>query len=620
MRGHLRGFLLLFVMMFLFVIVDGAEVEAAVINPNQVYTYEQMETDIIKLAATYPELISYKIIGKSEYGRDIYAISLGKGGANVFINGSHHAREWMTTTLNMYMIDQYAMAYRNGSKINNYNARNILNKATIWFIPMVNPDGVSLQQYGLKPFPESVHQELIKMNGGSKDFKRWKANAKGVDLNRQYNANWANIKSNPGKPSYENYKGTQPHSASEVKAVLSLVAEIDPEVSVSYHSSGEILYWNFHQTGTWYQRDHGYAKQIGGMTGYSLVYPGTNPSGGGFTDWFIINYKRPAFTPEISRYYAETSPPLSEFTRVWNQNKAVGLYVANLGYSLNQARLSTVIKDADKKVGQANTKSSELRSFYSSNIKSEKDLFVTSAFSRVYQATNSSIRIAENALRSLSSKDYERLNLKLQEAYYNRDKAAAFIDSLTTSNKLSSQTVALKSVVDEGILNEGTVQAYHELSEEIRKTGILMGKMHGPHVRDLMSTKYVVPGKILKETIIYEITRYMLIEEIQALLSLENAELIEEKLAELGRLERRSVEIKAAGNKLYPGKYPDLPEFEKVLQQKKTELLKAYEQVLPNEEVNQKPDIPSTLELGEEGVSEPAAENLPEESLNIEEE
>lgn len=618
MKKHLRDFFLLILFSFILFIFDETEVGAAVINPNQVYTYEQMEADIVRLADTYPELVSYKVIGKSEYGRDIYAISLGKGESTVFINGSHHAREWMTTTLNMYMIDQYAIAYRNGSKINNYNARNILNKTTIWFVPMVNPDGVTLQQYGLKAFPESIHQELLKMNDGSRDFKRWKANAKGVDLNRQYNANWANIKSNPGKPYYENYKGSQPHSAAEVKAVLKLIGEIDPEVSVSYHSSGEILYWNFLQKGTWYQRDHAYAKQIGNMTGYSLVYPGANPSGGGFTDWFITNYKRPAFTPEISRYYPETSPPLSEFNRVWSQNKAVGLYVANIGHNLNQTRLSSVVKDADKLVSIANTKSSGLRYFYSSNIKSEKDLVVTSNFSKAYRAANDSVRTAERALKALSNRDYERLHAKLQDAYYNRDKSAAYIDSLTTANKLGTQTVALKSVVEKGILDDGTVQAYHDLSSEIRKTGILMGKMHGPHVRDYMSKKYVVPGKILKETIIYEITRYMLIEEIHALIVPENIDLVEAKLAELRRLEKRSVEIKVAGNKLYPGKYPDLPKFEKILQQKKSDLLEAYEQVLPSEELKQEEVVPAVQESQGDGETKLEEEDLLGDSQNTE--
>lgn len=309
-----------------------------IVNPRQVYSYNQMVSDIKQLQRAYPDLIQYKVVGKTEYGRDIYAISLGNGKATAFINGSHHAREWLTTNLNMHMIEDYAKAYINNSRIQGFSARSILNSTTLWFIPMVNPDGVILQQEGLKAYPKSMHASLIRMNQGSLNFKRWKANIKGIDLNRQYDADWATIKHSPKAPNYQFYKGTAPATASEVKAVLKLVDEINPEIAVAYHSSGEILYWNYKQNRADYNRDHVIAKAIGKMTGYSLVYPGPNPSGGGFTDWFIQKKKRPGFTPEISRYVFETNPPLSEYNRAWQKNRAVGLYVAQESAKLYRAR------------------------------------------------------------------------------------------------------------------------------------------------------------------------------------------------------------------------------------------------------------------------------------------
>lgn len=300
----------------------------SIVNPNQVYSYNEMVRDIKNLQQAYPELITYKVVGKSEYGRDIYAVSLGHGKAKTFINGSHHAREWLTTNLNMYMIEEYAKAYVKNGRISGYDVKSILNSTTIWFIPMVNPDGVTLQQEGLKAFPKSVHNELINMNNGSTNFKRWKANAKGVDLNRQYAAGWATIKNNPGKPHYQNFKGYTPESAAETKTIIKFIREINPEMSVAYHSSGQIIFWNYLQTGARYDRDHIYAKKISSMTGYKLVYPVGTPSGGGFTDWFISSQKKPAFTIEIAPYSGQTNPPVSEFKNVWNQNKGIGLYVA----------------------------------------------------------------------------------------------------------------------------------------------------------------------------------------------------------------------------------------------------------------------------------------------------
>jgi hypothetical protein len=566
--------------MFFYYFIDDKVTSAAVVNPNQVYTYEEMEKDIIALQQAYPDLITYKVIGSSEYGRKIYAVSLGKGKSSIFINGSHHAREWLTTSLNMYMIDQYAQAYQNGNKISGYDVKSTLNNTTIWFVPMVNPDGVTLQQYGLKAFPTSVHKDLIKMNDGSTDFKRWKANAKGVDLNRQYAADWADIRFDPGKPYYKNYKGSQPSSAAEVKAILNFVSEIDPEATIAYHSSGEILFWNFHQTGSWYTRDHAYAKQIGNMTGYSLVYPGANPSGGGFTDWFIIAYKRPGFTPEIARYVVETSPPVSEFGRVWTQNKGVGLYVANIGHNLYQGRLDQIIEDATKKTRYAIAQSERLRAHYSSFIVDKEDLQVRAGFTKAYQDANKHIAEAEKKISTLPESNKTRLQSRLQDAYTHKNRAVVFIDSIKIGNQLIHSVNGLDRMIKNGQLNEETVAQYHQFSSKIKKTEIIINRLHGPHVRELAAEKYVLPAKILKETIIYEVSRYMLMKEIRGLLSQNNnVDLINAKLEELQRLEDRSIAIKAAGNKLHPGKYLQLPESEKILFNMKEALISDFTKI-----------------------------------------
>ena len=136
---------------------------------------------------------------------------------------------------------------------------------------MVNPDGVTLQQTGLSSFPKADHAKIIKMNDGSKNFKRWKANAKGIDLNRQYDARWKYL-GGGNVPKFKNYKGKSPESASETKAVLSFVNDIDPEIAISYHSSGQILFWKYGQTGSRYTRDRTYVKKISQMTGYRLNF------------------------------------------------------------------------------------------------------------------------------------------------------------------------------------------------------------------------------------------------------------------------------------------------------------------------------------------------------------
>lgn len=307
---------------------------STIVNHSVTYTYAAMTRHIQLLAQKYPDLIQYKSIGKTKYGRDIWAVGLGHGQATVFINGSHHAREWMTTTINMYMLEQYAIAYTANRPFEGYNTRQILDRTTIWFVPMVNPDGVTLQQQGTGAFPASVRQALVKMNGGSTNFKRWKANAQGIDPNRQYDAYWSTIEDNIPYPFWKNHKGTTAVQTAENQATTSFTYEIDPEIAVSYHSAGRILYWNFHTLPQNLSRDKRLANIFTSFTGYRQVRPNNNPSGGGYTDWFITTFGRPAFTPEIGIKTGETNLPLSAFNEEWRRNKKVGLWIAQEGYSL----------------------------------------------------------------------------------------------------------------------------------------------------------------------------------------------------------------------------------------------------------------------------------------------
>jgi murein tripeptide amidase MpaA len=302
-----------------------------VVNPLQVYTYEKMEKDIKRLKEIYPDIIHTEIIGKSVDGRNIYALKLGKGKTEIFMNGSHHAREWITTNLLMEMIDEYSRAYRTNSSIDGYNVRKILNNTSIWYVPMVNPDGVTLVQLGHKSAKNPDY--VLKINGGKTDFSAWKANIRGVDLNRQYPAGWETIKGDPGKPSPQNYKGPKPLSEPETKAMYNFTLKHNFKTAVSYHSSGEILYWDYKTSGTLKSTARKIADMISKKTGYSLVFPGPNPSGGGYTDWFEYSIKRPAFTPEVSPYVGPRPVPLSNFSRIWEQNKSIGLMLAEEAYN-----------------------------------------------------------------------------------------------------------------------------------------------------------------------------------------------------------------------------------------------------------------------------------------------
>ncbi|WP_108668980.1 M14 family metallocarboxypeptidase [Peribacillus acanthi] len=297
------------------------------VNSKVTYTYEQMIVDIRELQIMYPTIVKTEILGKSVDGRNLYAVKLGTGTKEVMLNGSHHAREHMTTNVLMEMLDSYALSFVKGTTYGGYNTRQVLTKTSIWFIPMLNPDGVSLVQKGHKSAKNPSY--VLKINGGKTDFSAWKANIRGVDLNRQYPPNWSKVEG-PKGPAPKNFKGYKPLSEPEALALVNFTRKHSFKTTAAYHSSGEILYWYYGQKGAQYTRDLGIANRIKLLTGYSLVPAKVSmTSGGGFKDWFITEFKQPGFTPEIAPYVGERPVPNYYFPSVWKKNYKVGLMLAS---------------------------------------------------------------------------------------------------------------------------------------------------------------------------------------------------------------------------------------------------------------------------------------------------
>ncbi|MFJ7832559.1 M14 family zinc carboxypeptidase [Peribacillus sp. NPDC097284] len=484
----------------------------SIVNPNQTYSTTTMLKDIKKLEQTYPGLVKKEVIGKSEYGRNIYAVSLGKGESKVFINGSHHAREWITTNLNMDMLDTYAAAYKSNSNINGYNVKKLLNNTTIWFVPMVNPDGVTLQQYGLKYFPTKDHAKIIKMNGGSKNFKRWKANAKGVDLNRQYSPNWKYL-GGPKVPYYKNYNGSKVAVASETKALLSFVDKIDPEMAISYHSSGQIIFWKYQQTGSRYAQDAKYASKLSKITGYSLVK--SKSFGGGFSDWFSNVEKKPAFTIEVSPAVGETHVPLRNYARIWSQNASIGLYTAQEGFKLYDTRNTAASDKVTTQIKTYNKTATKLKNYYSTDIKSQSKLKVTSAHLSLYNKTNKEIKKQEKAIAKLPAKYRTKPNAALKTTKSYRDNSLAFMNAIQAGDDLIQTNKKLAYHLTAGKLNSTTFTTYDKLVKQTSTTENKIKKMFSKSVQKLATLKYVTPAKTNKKNADYDIARYELLLDME---------------------------------------------------------------------------------------------------------
>ena len=292
------------------------QVAKDIVQPKQVYTYDDMIRDLDLLKQQYPNLLSLETIGTSVEGRKIQAVKLGYGETEIFINGAHHAREWLTTNVLMEMIDTYAYYYTTGEAYRGYDLKQLFTDVSLYFVPMVNPDGVTLVQLG--------RSQPILGSSQTGNFDRWKANIRGVDLNQQYPYHWYDAVFKETKPNYQNYPGKQPLSEPESRAIYNFTKQHDFKAALSYHSSGEVLYTRYLNP-----KVKPLAESIGKLTGYRPINLGTSLlSARGYTDWFISEMKNPALTIEIAPSVGPRPVPLSYWESIWQKNRTVPLRTA----------------------------------------------------------------------------------------------------------------------------------------------------------------------------------------------------------------------------------------------------------------------------------------------------
>ena len=250
------------------------------------YTYSRLNDDISFLLRCGAEAGS---IGYSESGRIIPYVRIGcRNGIKTIVTGGIHARENVTGAL---VMRQAAYALKKGVK-----------NGSVYFVPMLNPDGALLIEHGSDFFGKERSAFLKKINGGSGS-------------------------KNVFTPAPENYVGGFPFCARETAALRDFTLEIMPDCTVSYHAKGRELYWYFHQNGRRKTRDENMARFLNEKLLYEIKGDFTL-SAGGYKDWCVEKLKIPAFTVEI--VHDEKTHPLSDDALdddEWERNKDLPLRV-----------------------------------------------------------------------------------------------------------------------------------------------------------------------------------------------------------------------------------------------------------------------------------------------------
>ena len=137
--------------------------------------------------------IEISTLGASILGRNIPLYQLGHGKSASLFVGAHHGAEAITSLLLMKFTEDILDARRRGlSRLAGFSVGGLLERRSIYIVPMLNPDGVAIAHLGAQA--AGVLKDRVKSINGSEDFSLWQANARGVDLNHNYDAEFAKCK------------------------------------------------------------------------------------------------------------------------------------------------------------------------------------------------------------------------------------------------------------------------------------------------------------------------------------------------------------------------------------------------------------------------------------------
>lgn len=277
--------------------------------------YSELLERLTKIDKNY----KVKVIGKTKFNRKIFAVEriLNKSFSTAIFVSSIHARENITTDLIFEMIER-----RLFDCIKNFN---------LSFIVMANPDGVEIQSGNLQSFSKWRQKKLLKMNDGLNDFSLWKANAFGVDLNNNFDAKWGtNVYSKI--PSSRGFVGKKPFSEKETRAIKKYTQKMNPFITISYHTKGEEIYFNFFQEKRELVRDEKIANKFADSTGYKIKNV-EGVSSGGYKDWCVEKLKIPALTIEVGS--DDLTHPISKknLSEIFEKNKSIAF---DLNFAYNE--------------------------------------------------------------------------------------------------------------------------------------------------------------------------------------------------------------------------------------------------------------------------------------------
>ena len=194
-------------------------------------TYEEINDHLNALSETFPDLATLSVVGQSLEGRDLQMIRITGPGTPenpadlrpaFLINGTQHAREWISPMTTMYLVEQLLTQYSADPRV-----QVLVDAIDFYIVPIANPDGFA---YTWTP-GQRLWRKSKRVNEGS--------NCLGVDLNRNWGYAWGGGGSS-SDPCSDVYHGTDAFSEPEVAAIRDAVLAVSDRLTA---------YWDLHSFG-----------------------------------------------------------------------------------------------------------------------------------------------------------------------------------------------------------------------------------------------------------------------------------------------------------------------------------------------------------------------------------
>lgn len=212
--------------------IPGVSTEGAFdpryLNPAKV------EEKLKDLHARFPELTRLEQIGTSEQGRAVWALLISTTPQaqdvkalekpSLLMDGLHHAREIMTPEVVMDAAEAFLLNPDS-------EHRDLLARWNVWLVPMLNVDGNNIV--------------WTENSWWRKNARQLKNRITGVDINRNYEYQWAACDGSSSRTSADDYHGPSAASEPETQALEKLAAAIIPTAYLSYHSYSEFVLYPY---------------------------------------------------------------------------------------------------------------------------------------------------------------------------------------------------------------------------------------------------------------------------------------------------------------------------------------------------------------------------------------